>query len=143
MNRSKVPLILMEQMIMLLVFALAAALCVRAFVLADSRSLHNEARDRALTVAQNTAELYKSVQGDAESVAARVGGSLENGGFCIVYGEDWQPTHAERETAYLLTVTPLPKETPRLGKAELRVTDAAGETLITLPLAWQEVDKGA
>jgi len=140
-NRSKVPLLLMEQMIMLLVFALAAALCVRAFVLADSRSLHNEARDRALTVAQNTAELYKSFRGDAESVAARVGGSLQNEGLSIAYDKDWQPT--ERETAYLLTVTPLLDENPRLGKAELSVTDESGETLITLPLAWQEVDEGA
>ena len=30
--RSKAPLLLMEQMVMLAVFALAAALCVQAFV---------------------------------------------------------------------------------------------------------------
>lgn len=141
MNRSKVPLVLMEQMIMLLVFALASALCVRAFVLADSRSLHNEARDRALFVAQNAAELYKNSQGDAEAVAARLGGALENDSLLIFYGEDWKPV--EQKMAYLLTVTPLPAQTTHLGKAELRVTDADGEILITLPLAWQEVDDDA
>lgn len=30
--RSKAPLVMMEQMVMLLVFALAAALCLQAFV---------------------------------------------------------------------------------------------------------------
>ena len=33
--RSKAPLALMEQMVMVLVFALAAALCLQAFALAD------------------------------------------------------------------------------------------------------------
>ena len=46
--RSKAPLILMEQMVMLLVFALAAALCLQAFVKSDALSSRGEARDRAL-----------------------------------------------------------------------------------------------
>ena len=33
--RSKAPLVMMEQMVMLLVFALAAALCLQAFVRSD------------------------------------------------------------------------------------------------------------
>ena len=45
--RSKAPLILMEQMVMLLVFALAAALCLQAFVKSDELSARGEARDRA------------------------------------------------------------------------------------------------
>ena len=36
--RSKAPLLLMEQMVMLLVFALAAALCLQAFVKSDGLS---------------------------------------------------------------------------------------------------------
>ena len=40
--RSKAPLILMEQMVMLLVFALAAALCLQAFVKSDSLSSRSE-----------------------------------------------------------------------------------------------------
>ena len=38
--RSKAPLALMEQMVMVLVFALAAALCLQAFALADRISRH-------------------------------------------------------------------------------------------------------
>ena len=40
--RSKAPLLLMEQMVMLLVFALAAALCVQAFVKSDAISARGD-----------------------------------------------------------------------------------------------------
>ncbi|MEI3306106.1 MAG: hypothetical protein V8R40_08850 [Dysosmobacter sp.] len=47
--RSKAPLALMEQLVMVLVFALAAALCVQVFVLSGQTSRWNAARDRALS----------------------------------------------------------------------------------------------
>lgn len=43
--RSKAPLVLMEQLVMVLVFALAAAVCLRLFVGAE-----NIARDRKSVV---------------------------------------------------------------------------------------------
>ena len=46
--RSKAPLAMMEQMVMVLVFALAAALCLQAFVKSDRMSKEMEARDRAV-----------------------------------------------------------------------------------------------
>ena len=62
--RNKAPLALMEQLVMVLVFALAAALCVQALVLADNRSREMEHRDRALLEAQNAVETLKSCGGD-------------------------------------------------------------------------------
>ena len=62
--RSKAPLALMEQMVMVLVFALAAALCLQAFALADRISRQNAERDQALVAAQNAAEQVKQVRGD-------------------------------------------------------------------------------
>lgn len=58
--RSKAPLALMEQMVMLLVFALAAALCLQAFVKSDEISASCEARDRAMTLCQSAAEVIRS-----------------------------------------------------------------------------------
>ena len=46
--RSKAPLALMEQLVMVLVFALAAALCVQVFGLSGQTSRWNDSRDRAL-----------------------------------------------------------------------------------------------
>ena len=59
--KSKAPLMLMEQMVMLLVFALAAALCLQAFVKADEISRRAEARDRAVILCQTVAEEIKAV----------------------------------------------------------------------------------
>ena len=57
-NRAFLPL--MEQAIMILVFALAAALCLRTFVWADGYSARQQARDQAVTVAQNAAETLQA-----------------------------------------------------------------------------------
>lgn len=61
--KSKAPLALMEQLVMVLVFALAAALCVRGFVLSERISRRGEARDMAMIAAQNAAEALKGTGG--------------------------------------------------------------------------------
>jgi len=53
-------LVLMEQLIMILIFALATALCLRLFVRADGISTENARQDHAVLLAQNAAELLKS-----------------------------------------------------------------------------------
>lgn len=58
--RSKASLFLMEQLVMLLVFALAAALCLNVFVRANEISLQTARRDEAVRMAQNAAEMLKS-----------------------------------------------------------------------------------
>ena len=54
--KSKAPLVLMEQLIMVLVFALAAALCLQTFVLSEQISKKTKAGNRATIEAQNVAE---------------------------------------------------------------------------------------
>ena len=58
--KSKAPLALMEQLVMILVFALAAALCMQVFVRAQEISLETARRDEAVVLAQNGAELLKA-----------------------------------------------------------------------------------
>ena len=67
--RSKAPLALMEQTVMILVFALAAALCLRVFVWSSQMSRHIEARDRAAVEAQCAAEIIKSEGSGGDSAA--------------------------------------------------------------------------
>jgi len=62
--RSKAPLMMIEQMVMLLVFALAAVLCLQAFTLSQNISQQNVYRDRLVIEAQNAAEAMKSGHGD-------------------------------------------------------------------------------
>ena len=138
-DRSLLPM--MEQLIMLVVFALSAVLCVQAFVLADRTSRQCEERDRAMVEAQNAAEKIKSVRGDLSLAAACYGGT-ENG---LMWGwsldEDWQ--EAQEDLTYHVLVTPLETENPLLGSAEVTIYGEEGQTLAALPVAWQEVDSHA
>ena len=74
--KSRAPLALMEQTVMVLVFALAAALCLRAFVLADGISRRVEATDRAVLWAESAADTLKARNGDLAQAAAELGGNL-------------------------------------------------------------------
>ena len=61
--RNKTSLALMEQLIMVLVFAAAAAICLRMFTLSDRLSKEQEAKAHAAFLAQNTAEWLKDREG--------------------------------------------------------------------------------
>lgn len=58
--KSRASLLLMEQLTMVLIFALATALCLQVFVRADAISIQNTRRDRAVMIAQNAAEMLKA-----------------------------------------------------------------------------------
>ena len=135
--RSKAPLALMEQLVMLLVFALAATLCVQAFVLADRTSRQYDARDRAVLEAQNAAETLKSVRGDFSQAAALCGGSFDGQLLGWSRDENWEQ---DGPAAYHILVFPADTEQALLGGAQVTVYTAEGELLFSLPVAWQEVD---
>ena len=69
--KSKASLFLMEQLVMVLVFALAAALCLGVFVRANEISSETARRDKAVIIAQNAAQMLKTT-GDPELVRQRV-----------------------------------------------------------------------
>ena len=112
--KSKVSLQLMEQLIMILVFALAAALCLQVFAKAGEISRQTERYDRAVTLAVNAAEVLKATAGDAEAAEA-----------------------LSRE-GYRVEVTEKPHRLPGLAEAEIQVLWEE-ELLFRLDTGWQEV----
>ena len=136
--KSKAPLALMEQLVMVLVFALAAALCVQVFVLAGQTSRRNESRDRAVVEAQNAAEVLKGLHGDYEAACAAWGGAWNGTMWGISYDARWEPEEDGAQAAYHLLVMPADSGTEFLGAASVSVYGADGELLVTLPVAWQE-----
>ena len=132
--RRRTSLVLMEQLVMLLVFALAGALCLRAFAWAEQSSRERADRDRALLCAQNMAQNLKSSRGDLpEPGAARAGDD-----WVLWYDGEWEPCETPGE--YRLTVQRVPTQLPGLGEARIQVWDRAGEVLARLDVMWQEVD---
>jgi|GEM_PF-667159 len=145
--RGKATLALMEQLVMVLVFALAAALCVQAFAASNRMSETAAARDRAVQLAQSAAEIMKSRGGDmaqAQSAAMdRLGGQLSQGVWYILYDRDWNEVSDDGSEEAVYRLEALPDSGAGQSKAEIRVSVEDGETLSSLPVAWQEVDNHA
>lgn len=112
--KNKASLLLMEQLVMILVFAIAAALCLQVFAKAEAISTENARRDQAVILARNAAELLKATDGDAEAAEA--------------LGED----------GYRVTVDSLPEPVPGMACAGIAVFFEETE-LFFLETAWQEV----
>lgn len=123
--RNKAPLALLEQILMLLIFALAAVICLRAFLWSDDASRQSARRDEALVFAQTAAETVKAHGGDFTAAAAILGGTVEDG--ALVVTQENYTLRAEKGSP-----------APYLGRAEIAV-EVGGEVLFTLPIAWQEV----
>lgn len=163
--KSKAPLALMEQMVMLLVFAFAAALCMQAFVKSDEISLKSSAKSNAALAAQNTAEAIRHSGGSLENAltgaADMLGGKYGDlaspeGLLSIDYDEDWNVT--ENSGRYFLTVKVLPSPAEGMQKVSVQVFSVTGakgsskqagagqgvaqpedELLFELETAWMEV----
>ena len=137
--RSKSPLALMEQVVMVLVFALAAALCLQVFVLSDRMSGQNQDTDRAVLLAQNTAETIKAC-GGVDGAQEILGGETEQMMWCSYYYEDLTPAPDRESSFYEVDVLPGNSGVEGLGQANIEVFRWDGnEGLFALTVAWQEV----
>ena len=134
--RSKAPLVLMEQLVMLLVFALAAAVCIRAFALSERIAEDNAALDRAVQEAERAAELWKSGGGDGAALEAAGFRAAENG-WELRCDEDFVPTQAADAPVTVRVTEAEPGRIPvrRVLVEVLR----EGEVLFSIPVACQEV----
>lgn len=126
--KNRTTLVLMEQLVMILVFALAAAICLQLFVGADRISRQTLQRDRAVEMASNGAETVKAAKGELSTVAAMLDGTLTDGSVLV-------------ETEGLsMRICLLPEEQPGLGQAQVQVLDTqTGGEVFCLCAGWQEV----
>lgn len=111
--KSKAPLLMMEQLIMTLVFALAAALCLRCFAQANEISIRTARQDEAVMIAQNAAELLKAGR---------------------------NPDEMNPQSEYRLEIIEQNSATADLAEAEIRVY-FDDEMLFSLRTGWQEAEK--
>lgn len=114
--KNKSSLMLIEQIIMGLVFAIAAAICLKVFAYSDALSRSGELRDQAIRQAQTCAEVLKNTRGDF--AAAEKAAEL-----------------AENMNVYIIPET---AENDLLGSATVSVEGADGEEYYSLRVCWQE-----
>ena len=145
--RSKTPLFLMEQLIMILVFSIAAILCLQGFTTADRLSQEQTDVSQAVVLAQNMAELLKAHKGDYQTAAEQF---ADYSAECIIkiYNTEAEndsdvmylfndSVSSTSHTGYELHVTELKTESSFLTTVLIEVL-LEDEILFELTTAWQE-----
>ena len=140
-GRSRSSLFLIEQLIVITIFAVCASACVKIFV--GSYLMANDTRDRnqALVAAKGAAECYKAY-GDLEKTAAALTGRGYNGTdaaarvACVYYDKEWRFC-GEKEAAYVLRLRESEgRESERYpALCEISVEKITGEELIAFTVA--------
>lgn len=126
--KNRAALVLMEQLVVVLVFALAAALCLLAFAHSHRISTETELRDRAVDLAVTGCETVKACRGDLEAAEKALGGQLREG-ILLVNRQDLQMEIRISDAGI-----------PLLGQAEVRILrNHTGECVYSLTVSWQEV----
>lgn len=134
--KSKAPLVMMEQIVMVLIFALAAALCLQTFALSGKLSKQTEAKNRAMVEAQNVAETMKD--GGTKAYINLYHAVQKENTWVTWFDADWNATGDDEQAAYCLAVCPEETETPYLWRAAIVVTAEDGEELARLIAAGQK-----
>lgn len=135
--KRNASLALIEQVIMLLILIIAAALCMKAFVWSDQKSLYYGDRDRAMVELQSAAEVLKANGGDFSAAAAAYGGSATQTQWVLEFDENWNLTSSAG--TYRICADAVVCDVDYLGSATLTVQPAAGDILAQLTVSWQEV----
>lgn len=138
MKSSRPPLVLMEQMVMVLVFALCAALCVQVFVKSDNMSRESEQRDRAMLQAQSAAEVVRHCRGDMFLASELLGAQHPSKTYLMIdYDADW--ALAGDTMRYTLGAAVVDSGVPGLGKAQIWIRDELRDKeLLRMDIAWQD-----
>ena len=135
--KSKATLSLMEQLVMVLVFALAAAICLRVFAVSGQLSVNGEKRSNAVTYVQNAAESIKLCGGDVQQHIDLMGGTADENGWHINCDKNWSPAQ-DTDAVYTVGLTFAQEDEPLLGTAEVWAKDKDGDTLFCVTVCWQE-----
>ncbi len=117
---------LTELLVMVLVFAIAAAICLACFAEAALVSRETDRLDRAVLLAQNAAEILKATGGDWEEASRLLEATADDDSLTA------------RQEDLLLTIHEENSGIPGLGRARAEVR-AEGEPLIIMTISWQEV----
>ena len=82
-NARKTGLLLMELIIAILFFSLAATICIQLFVKSHMISERSIALNHSILLAQNTAEIFYATNGDPEKMASLLGCGESSGTAAI------------------------------------------------------------
>ncbi len=86
---SKSGLFLMELILVILLFAISAAICLQMFTYASLTVQKAENLSDATLVARSGAECYQATTGDLTQVSSILGGTVEGDTLTVGYDNQW------------------------------------------------------
>lgn len=138
-SRSRSTLFLLEQLLVVLIFALCAAACVKIFVSAYTTAEDAREMSQALLVAKSGAECYKASAGDGDRIAKALGGDVShNNGVdhvVVYYDEEWQVCTIEQAAYALRLAMDGSWDHPALMNGRLSVETIGEHELIAFAVA--------
>jgi len=140
-QRSKSTLFLIEQLIVIAVFAICAAACISIFTAAYFYTNDSVAAGNAVIKAESAAEIFKATGGDHVAVAEILSGSSGVSGdaasVMLFFDSDWQIC-GSYEASYLLKLSIDSNDRVHPGfsliSGTLTVEKITGEQLVSFPL---------
>jgi len=146
-QRSKSTLFLIEQLIVVAVFAICAAACTTIFVTSYFYMNDSKAISQALVRAESAAEIFKATRGDLSAVVfytseafVFVDPSPETSVAMVFYDKSWQPCSIDYAAYYLTVIIDARDGTgdSKIISGEVTVRKATGEILVSFPVATRE-----
>jgi len=142
-QRSKSTLFLIEQLIVIAVFAICAAACISILTAAYFFTKDSAAASNAVIKAENAAEIFKATDGDFSAVADVMGGTAVSsegaGAVVIVYYDSLWQSGGEWGASYVLTLIIGTPHQVQPGysvvSGDLLVGRVTGEELVSMPVA--------
>ena len=135
-NRSFLPL--MEILCMVGVFAIASAICLQSFAMANDISKKRSELDAAVLLAQDTCEILKYTHGDMDYAAELTAGEITADGIKIYCTGDKRIPNTEIGN-FEISVT---DKTSYGGIGQAKVSVCTSErTVYEVTVAWQEYEQ--
>jgi len=131
----------MEQVVVITVFAICAAICVKILVVSYLMTVAAVDTKNALLVAESAAESYKAFSGDLEQVAEVFGGpavvvtatGYDFESLLLFFDSSWQPVD-ELDASFVLRLDNNSDE-PLINFADITVSRLNADELISLTVA--------
>lgn len=121
---SRSSLFLMEMLLVILCFALSAAICLQVFVSAKLTADRSRNLSAAVLAAENAAACWKASDGDLGECAALLQAGQGGGTIIQSFDSDWRAVDGSAEYRLLLKA--------QNKNAFISVVDADGETIYSL-----------
>jgi len=140
-HRSKSTLFLIEQLIVVAVFALCAVACISILTSAYFTANDTQATSHAVLKAESAAEVFKATNGDIEAIARILGGTSGTSadgvsGVAVYYDSSWQVSSEDNASYQLGLVIYAPgDQKPGLIEGEIIVMKTTIEELVSFPVA--------